>query len=228
MTNIEVPSRTEGFFNELRLEILGGQRKPGVRLNLQQLQEQYQVSLSPIREGLSRLVAEGLLIPSGQRGYRVAPVSVDELLDVESTRMNIEISALRASLTDGDEEWELRVLASHRRLQNLERSKWDANEVKEWEGRHHAFHSELISACKSPITISFCRILHEKADRYRRLYLSTHNPLNSNRSVLIDEHQVLCDAAVSRDVQTACETLRTHIHRTSRLLLETMISNSDN
>ena len=75
-------SRTEDVALALRADILGGLRLPGERVQLDELRQEFGVSLSPIREGLARLVGEGLVIPVGQRGYRVAPISVEEFLDV--------------------------------------------------------------------------------------------------------------------------------------------------
>src|SRR5271157_1164652 len=47
-----------------------------------------------VREALSRLSAEGLVIAESQKGYRVAPLSADELLDLTEARVEIERIAL--------------------------------------------------------------------------------------------------------------------------------------
>lgn len=115
-------SRTTDFANSLRNEILTGKRSPSERLNLDTLRQEFNVSLSPIREGLSRLVAEGLLVPTGQRGYQVAEVSIKEFIDIKTQRMDLEIKALQQSITLGDEDWEIRLMAAFQRLQNYEKN----------------------------------------------------------------------------------------------------------
>lgn len=218
-------SRTTDFFQGLKAEILTGRRPPGMRIQLQKLRDEFKVSLSPIREGLSRLVAEGLLVPAGQRGYHVAPVSTTELIDAKNTRVKVETIALRESLEYGDEEWELGLMAAYQRLLNFEERRWQADEVDSWEERHHAFHSTLISACNSPLLIRFCRQLHEISDRYRRVYLGVYDPLRnglSDRNAVMDEHRQLYEASMARNSDLACEMLQRHIELTSEKLLVAM------
>jgi len=60
--------------DRIRSEILSGKKKPGTKLRLDEIKAEFGVSWSPIREGLSRLLAEGLVTTEDQRGFRVAPV----------------------------------------------------------------------------------------------------------------------------------------------------------
>ena len=61
------------------------------------LRDRYEVSFSTLREALARLAAESLVISEGQRGFVVAPVSVDDLLDLTNARVLLETR--RNSLT---------------------------------------------------------------------------------------------------------------------------------
>ena len=213
-----ITSRTTDVAQALRLEILAGNRLPGARVQLEGLRQDYGVSLSPIREGLSRLVAEGLLIPSGQRGYRVAPVSVDEFLDIKAQRIELEQRALAESIRLGGEDWEVALMTAFQRLKNFEAKRWQADEITTWEERHHVFHRTLISACGSPILMRFCELLHGMSDRYRRVLMKTSEP---DRNV-IQEHQALFDAALARNAPLAAEVLSAHIERTGASVLRMM------
>ncbi|MBH1964535.1 MAG: FCD domain-containing protein [Comamonadaceae bacterium] len=213
-----ITSRTTDVAQALRLEILAGNRLPGERVQLEALRQDFGVSLSPIREGLSRLVAEGLLIPSGQRGYRVAPVSVDEFLDIKAQRIELEQRALAESIRLGGEDWEVALMTAFQRLKNFEAKRWQADEITAWEERHHVFHRTLISACGSPILMRFCELLHGMSDRYRRVLMKTSEP---DRDV-IQEHQALFDAALARNAPLAAEVLSAHIERTGASVLRMM------
>ncbi len=204
--------------NSLRQDILGGARRPGERVPLDALKTSFGVSLSPIREGLSQLVAEGLLVPSGQRGYRVAPVSIAEFEDIKARRIDLECMALRESIRHGDEDWEVALMTAFQRLKNFEDKRWLADELGAWEQRHAVFHRSLISACDSPILMRFCEQLHGMADRYRRVLMSTHEP---DRDVT-QEHQAIYDAALARDAERATEVMREHIERTGQTVLRMM------
>ncbi|WP_028604964.1 GntR family transcriptional regulator [Ottowia thiooxydans] len=219
-----ITTRTTDVAQALRLEILAGNRLPGERVQLEGLRQDYGVSLSPIREGLSRLVAEGLLIPSGQRGYRVAPVSIEEFLDIKAQRIHSEQRALCESIRLGGEDWEIALMTAFQRLKNFEAKRWQADEITAWEERHHIFHRTLISACGSPILMRFCELLHGMSDRYRRVLMKTSEP---DRNVT-QEHQALFDAALARDAGLANEVLGAHIERTGATVLRMMRERANN
>ena len=54
-------------------EILSGRLAAGSRLHIRQLAERTGIGPTPLREGLSRLLARGLVVAVEQRGFRVAP-----------------------------------------------------------------------------------------------------------------------------------------------------------
>lgn len=204
--------------DRLRGEILSGRREPGARLRLEALKGEFGVSWSPIREALSRLTAEGLVLAKEQRGYRVAPASRDDLTEVLKLRLLLEPMALRAAVAKGDDAWEAEVLAAHHRLSKLENRRGAAPETERWEGWHRTFHEALIRACESPILLQFCRLLHDMNDRYRRVFLAAHA---FDRDVA-GEHRAIVDATLARDAERACRLLQAHIERTGRNILRSM------
>ena len=69
----------------LREDILSGAVPPGSKIKLVPLAKRYQVSRGPLREAASRLASEGLVHIEDQRGFRAAPVSLQDLRDVMYT-----------------------------------------------------------------------------------------------------------------------------------------------
>src|SRR5262245_15548185 len=55
-------THSEGVYNKVRIEILACRYRPGARLKIQDLCEEHQVSNGAVREALSRLASEGLVI----------------------------------------------------------------------------------------------------------------------------------------------------------------------
>jgi DNA-binding GntR family transcriptional regulator len=204
--------------DRLRAEILSGKKKPGTKLRLDEIKAEFGVSWSPIREGLSRLLAEGLVTTEDQRGFRVAPVSRDDLADIIRNRVALESMALAASIERGDDAWEADLLAAHHRLSKFETRRWEGRELDEWETWHRTYHDALIRGCGSPILLQFCGVLHDMNARYRRLFLSTHEP---DRDVAA-EHRAIAEATLARDVARACRLLEAHIERTGRNILQSM------
>jgi DNA-binding GntR family transcriptional regulator len=201
--------------DRLRSDILTGRIKPDTKLRLEDFRTEFGVSWSPIREGLTRLVAEGLVVAEAPRGYRVATVSKAHFADVVRTRMQVECMALRESVKRGDDAWEADVLASHHRLSKFEARRWQPGDYEQWETWHRTYHQTLIAACGSPILLQFCSMLHDMRDRYRRLFLVTHEP---NRNVA-KEHAELTQAVLGRDADRAGALLERHIERNGKAIL---------
>ena len=93
-------------YAKIKADVTGGVFAPGQRLRIEDLRQAYGTGASPLREALSRLAAEGIVVSIGQRGFRVPPVSVEELRDITSMRILLETEALRQSIEHGDDEWE--------------------------------------------------------------------------------------------------------------------------
>lgn len=202
-------SLTASVAIQIRTAILDGTYPPGMRLRLDELRQAYDVSLSPLREALTRLAAEDLVQITDQRGYQVTPVSAENLREVTVLRTQLEITALTESLKRGDDAWEDALAATYHRLHRLENT---GQRPEGWEKAHRAFHLALVSACDMPLLLRFCGSLHDLSDRYRRLFLAQHAP-DENVPV---EHQALFDAAIARDVKRAAQILTGHLERTGR------------
>lgn len=206
-------SLTSTVFHLLRRSILFGQLEPGAKLKPGHLATQYRVSLSAIREALARLAAEGLLESKDHRGFRVATVSKEELLDLTQARIDVECTALRRSVARGDEAWEARVKAAYEALQGVE-GKPLLMDQRRYD-LHLDFHLALLEACGSEWLLRLRGILFERAERYR--LLSATYP-KSRREVAL-EHKRLLDAVLKRDADKACAILARHTMETTKTLL---------
>lgn len=216
-------TRAAAICGKIRVQILHGKLQPGGRVRLEELKDEFEVSWSPVREAVSHLVAEGLMVADGPRGYRIAPVSKPHLAEVIRLRTVLETMAFRDSIAKGDDAWEAEVLAAHHRLAKLELAKSEksvaASETPAtWEDVHRLFHGVLIRACDSPLLLQFCAQLHDLNDRYRRLFFSAHD---FDRDVAA-EHRAMVEATLARDADNACRLLAMHIERTGRNILGSM------
>jgi DNA-binding GntR family transcriptional regulator len=203
---------SQTLYERLRGEIVGGRRLPGTKLRLDELRGQYGVSLSPLREALSRLAAEGFVVSENQRGFNVAPVSRAMFADVIKMRTALESMALRESIEKGGVDWEVGVVSALHRLKKFEVARSEGQSMDEWEQRHQEFHLALVDACGSPLLLQFCTTLRDLNDRYRRLFLASYK---LDRDVA-NEHQAIADAALTHDAEKAAQLLGEHIQRTAR------------
>lgn len=202
-------------YDRLRHDIVDGELRPGVRLRFDELKENYGVGLSPLREALTRLAAEKLVVLEQNRGFHVAPISRSDLADLLMMRQEIESLAIRRSIERGDDQWEAGIVAAIHALGKRESLTPEGHIDPEWETRHRTFHDSLVAACDSPRLLLSRQQLTDHADRYRRL---SHHYSSAGRDHL-SEHCALSDAVVARDAEKANQLIRQHLARTVEIIL---------
>lgn len=189
-------------FERLREDILEGGLPPGEKLRIETLQERYQVGASPIREALNRLTSVRLVEQVERRGFRVATLSNDDLLDLIRARRLLNEVVVRESLTNGDEAWEEQLVFAYHRMWRCDMTVASGHTNREWELLHRRFHAALIAACPSRWLLDFHEQLFDSADRHRRL-----NVRRLNAEFTRKEHREIMEAAVSRDVALTVKLL---------------------
>ena len=110
----------ESAYRNLRRNIIEGRLPPGEKLRIEHMKDDYGVGGATLREALSLLISDALVVSQGQRGFRVAPVSLEDLADITETRVMLEGEALRQSIARGDETWEANLMAAFHRLTRAE------------------------------------------------------------------------------------------------------------
>ena len=176
------------------------------------LRRGYGVGIGTLREILSRLSAEGLVVAEGQRGFEVPPLSGRELEELAALRLLLERHALAESFAAGDVEWEGRVVAAHHKLEVVEGRMIAGrrDEAPAWKRYDSEFHQALISACGSRTLMQ----AHASGfDRYLR-YLMVAACFRG--AAAADEHRRLRDCALERDAEGAARVLEGHIRRLRR------------
>jgi GntR family carbon starvation induced transcriptional regulator len=207
----------------LRRDILSGALKPDSKLKIRELTARYGISASPMREALSRLAATGMVQQQAQRGFRVPPVSTEDLLDITVSRQIIEAEAVRLAIEHGRSAWEDEIVASYHVFEREVVRFYAATErdLETYEAQHHRFHKALIAACPLQALKTFCDELYVRATRYRRLTRS----YGFKKDPVIAEHRILMEAVLARKSARAMEALRGHIGLTADLML-TMLGKS--
>jgi GntR family carbon starvation induced transcriptional regulator len=212
----------------LRDEILNGALRPGARLRLDALRERYAVSAGTVREALSRLVAEGLVLIDGQRGFRVMPVRAEEVVDIMETRLLLESHALRRAIARADVEWEGEIVAIQHRMMRIEEAaataQWkDASLAAAWHDANREFHLALVRGGGSEWVQRFLATLADQTRRYGRRVL--HEPVAATS--FAEEHRRLIDAILARDADAACAILAEHLDTVRKGLLAELAAATD-
>jgi DNA-binding GntR family transcriptional regulator len=206
---IDPPADTvaASIWRRVRGDILTGTLVPGRKLKLDALRDAYGASVSTLREVLTRLASEALVVAEGQRGFEVAPVSTGNLRDLAELRLLVEGQALADSFQHGDVDWEARVVAAYHKLAVMEKrmERGDTLALADWKRHDWEFHQALISACGSTVLTQLHGGVFDKYLRYQMIALSFRG------AIAASEHKALLDAALSRNSAGARAILETHL-----------------
>lgn len=92
----ETPSTLRNHIaRSLRQQILSGRFKPGDRLNESQIAREFHTSRIPVREALSHLQEQGLVMNLERRGMFVMQLSEVEVQQINSLRIVLEAEAMK-------------------------------------------------------------------------------------------------------------------------------------
>lgn len=208
----------ERAYLALRRDIVQGQLAPGERLRVEHLKGRYGVGAGTLREALALLVSDALVTVEGQRGYRVAPVSLLDLKDLTETRVMLETESLRQSIRLGGAAWERELRQAFEDLSQAEALPGGLDPVG-WERANKRFHEALIAAHTSPWTKHLLGMLYRHGERYRQIAIRMGAARFISRDVH-EEHTGIFNAAMARQEARAALALEAHIRLTYDLLLQ--------
>jgi DNA-binding GntR family transcriptional regulator len=212
----EAGTRSNAVFDRLRADVLAGRLEPGSKLKLAVLGTRYGASLSVVREALSRLAEQGLVVAHPQRGFSVMALSPEDLTDLTNTRIDLETLAARRSVERGDLAWETRLVAAHHTLAGTPVATAEGEVNEEWITAHRTFHHALVAGCGSPRLQGLATSLRDAAELYR---IWSSSLTHDTRRDIAGEHSKLLSLAIARDADGLAVALAAHIQQTTDMLL---------
>jgi DNA-binding GntR family transcriptional regulator len=214
-------NQTTVAYEAVRADILNGRYAPEKKLKIQELAEELGVSPGAVREALSRLVPEELVVSRDQRGFLVAPLSAADLADLTDLRCEIESLALRRSVELGDVNWEAGILAAEHRLRGKITVVGQEDALVKWRQNHALFHTALVNACGSRRLLGLHAQLYEQSERYRGL----SSQVDTDRDVE-GEHHRLVEFALARDADALVAAMVEHLRFTTKLITDAFVGKS--
>jgi len=97
-TQVEDTSKSKAY-KQLRRSIIMGHRKPGERLNLDELTKTYNTTITPLRDALQMLAQEGLVTIKPRSGYFISRITLRELRELFELREILELAAIERAAT---------------------------------------------------------------------------------------------------------------------------------
>jgi DNA-binding GntR family transcriptional regulator len=187
---------------ELRQAIVAGQLRPGDPLRQDALAERFGVSRVPLREALKTLEGEGQVVYQPHRGYQVARLSLDDLLEVYRIRQLLEAEAARCAVERADDA----VLAELEAAGDEVAAASARADVLAMTEANRRFHFVLVQAAGMPRLERIVRVLWEATDTYRAVYYGDV----ANRRRVEREHARIVEAFRARDADLLVRLIDEH------------------
>lgn len=211
MTAASTSSAGETAHDRLLEELTSGALAPGSPVLETAVAARFGLGRAPVREAIVRLEADGLIV-RGPRGPVVRRLTPGEVVDIYQARIALEAEAAASA-------------ARHRssldlaRLQHVHEQARDVDDPEESRRLHGRWHAVLRRSCRND-TIT------EMLERLAR-QLALHDTGDMTRSANLestdDEHQVVLDAIVAGDEDTARRALREHLERTRDVRIAALV-----
>lgn len=188
-------------FHTLRRDILSCRLAPGAELREAELAERFEVSKSPVRDALSRLVQEGLVMVMPRQGYRVAPISVKDVRDMFEYRAVLEGASARIAAENAADE-ALRALDAFR---TFDRETYPEGFI----GYNRAFHHAISSLCGNARLMQASASQIDQMDRVVTMSVDAMRGHDPER--VVRQHVEIIDALQRRDGRRASALMARHV-----------------
>jgi DNA-binding GntR family transcriptional regulator len=194
---IKVPAH-QHVYEKLRSQILFGDLAPGQAVTIQGLIATLGAGMTPVREALRRLIAEGALVHQGNRRVSVPVLSSDCLQELGFMRQTLEVELARRAAQRMSTET-LETLKQIDDALNLAILRGD---IGEYLTRNYQFHATIFHSADAPIMSETVARLWLRFGPSLRVVCGRFGTSN-----LPDKHADLLDAFATKDPEAAAKAM---------------------
>ena len=205
-------SQNELAYRKLKQLITTLSYKPGDSLNIPRLMQDLSAGRTPVSHALHRLSAESLVHIIPRKGVIVAPLSIDDALDLIEVRFINEQLCLRlaAARINAAELQRLDLL-----LDEFARAV-NARDMETIINVDYCFHEQIALAARNTVLSDFLRVIHARSQRFWATSLSLEKHLQE----VLAEHRAILDALTAGDAEGAAGAIGEHVLSFKRSLLQ--------
>ncbi|PZP99991.1 MAG: GntR family transcriptional regulator [Variovorax paradoxus] len=194
-------TKEEQVADYLRERILSGVYPRGSRLKQAEIAEQLHLSITPVREALKLLEAEGYIGGDSYRGARVADFDAAATGEILQLRLLLETQLVRACA----ERVTARDIAELRQLADEFAAAFRAGDRATARGINYRLHRRMYDIAQLPQTLHFVQIL------WARYPFDLINAAQNRGQGAVEEHEEILQALTTGDSAGAMLAMRRHI-----------------
>jgi len=192
-------------FDHLRDAILNLELVPGTVLSRQELQLQFGLSSTPIRDALIKLAEEALVEIFPQHATKVSPIDLDHARQAAFLRRSIEVEIVHNLAGQPDPK----LIERLRQILRLQQAFGDNGDLLQFNAQDRLFHRQMYDAAGVPDLWTLMRRRSGHIERLRRLHL----PLAGKLEQTMRDHHAIVDAIAAGDPARASQEVRDHLSR---------------
>jgi len=206
---IETSTLYERVYKELLETIVSGRIRPGEKLVADQIAEQMQVSVMPVREAMHRLEAQGFITSLGRKGSVANRLSKENLEEILQIRLILEPLAAEAATRNINKDVLLRLTA-------LQQECFKSTDADETFRINKEFHHLLYLQSRRPILLEVIESLWNRISPYLHIYARyrDNNALNNSKNY----HQKILEGLMEKNTEAVCEWLRKDLSEAAHLI----------
>lgn len=194
-------TKEEQVADYLRERIISGVYPRGSRLKQAEIAEQLHLSITPVREALKLLEAEGYVNGDSYRGARVVPFDAAASAEILQLRLVLEAQLVRGAVEKATAQdiKDLRMLA-----EEFDKT-FATGDRPNARGVNYRFHRRMYDIAQMPQTLHFVQIL------WARYPFDLINAVEGRGKEAVDEHEEILQAMTTGDASAAMLAMRKHI-----------------
>lgn len=204
------------IYNTVRKAILDGLYQPGESVRQETLARHFSVSRIPIREALSRLEAEGLIVLRPRRGYVVKELDVAEIAEIFELRAVMEEHAAYVATKARNATDVLEVQALLKRMETM--SGGTLSEARQWVEVNRMFHHRIFASSRRSHLCQAIGNYRDWVDGYIRVEIAITGSLAEAHQ----DHCEIVEAFVNGDAHLMARLSREHCMHTAERLLKAL------
>jgi DNA-binding GntR family transcriptional regulator len=216
MIPIQVDETSKSLiYKKLRRSIIMGTRESGERLNVEAIADEYNTSVTPVRDALQMLSHEGLVDIKPRSGYFVKSITLKQLRDLLDVRRVLELTAIEKAALRATEDQIEEMSHVHAGYTGDDDESYDR-----YTDENRRFHYLLAKASGNKELAELVGSLHDRLARFM--------VMRRAGKTMESTHEMIIEALRAQDVEAARQSLLDDIDRAHEAILDSVMEGDAN